>query len=123
MTLLASIVNKTNWALRLERRAVVRHPCRLAITYRLAFLHTKRACEATVRDISTHGFGMIAEERLEPDKVLWVTLPTLATPRLARIRYVLRRESGWLIGCSLVHMFGGKEIQNFLRRPWDAVEA
>jgi hypothetical protein len=104
---------------RRELRATVRHssggttPCKTLAGWR------GNAWEATIRDISQQGIGLVLSRRFEPGAILVVELPrpTEATSHLllARVvRVVEQVNSRWLVGCSLVNPLTREELRALL---------
>jgi hypothetical protein len=87
------------------RRTADRHPCHLE-TFFEPIWGEFRPLQAHLRDISTHGLGLISGRHMEPGTKVVVLLPVQA-PQVppvvpARVTYATRREGGWLLGCAFV---------------------
>jgi len=75
--------------------------------------------EATIRDISQQGLGLLLGRRFELGVILAVELPHSTEASfhiaLARVVRVVRQKDGrWLIGCALVHPLSCDELCSLL---------
>jgi hypothetical protein len=104
---------------RTELRATVRYssggttPCKTIAGWRC------NSWEATIRDISQQGIGLLLGRRFEPGVILVVELPraTEASSHLvvARVVRVVDQENGrWLVGCSLFNPLTHEELRALL---------
>jgi hypothetical protein len=104
---------------RLELRATVRYssggttPCKTLAGWR------GNTWEATIRDISQQGIGLILSRRFEPGVILVVEMPRPMEASthliLARVVRVVEQDSGgWLVGCALVNPLTGEELRALL---------
>jgi hypothetical protein len=104
---------------RRELRATVRYssggttPCKTLAGWR------GNSWEATIRDISQQGIGLILGRRFEAGVILVVEVPrpTEASTHLvlARVVRVIEQENGrWLVGCSLVNPLTREELRSLL---------
>jgi hypothetical protein len=104
---------------RVELRATVRHsaggtsPCKSLAGWRC------NDWEATVRDISLEGLGLILNRRFEPGVILAIELPRAREASfhlvLARVVRVMPQENNrWLVGCRLVNPLTREELRALL---------
>jgi hypothetical protein len=75
--------------------------------------------EATIRDISQQGIGLVLSRRFEPGVILVVEVPrpTEASTHLvlARVVRVVEQDNGrWLVGCVLVNPLTREELRSLL---------
>jgi hypothetical protein len=101
------------------RRAADRHPCH-GETFFEPIWGEFRPLQAHLRDISTHGLGLIAGRRMEPGTKVVVLLPVRApeVPPVvpARVAYASRREGGWVLGCAFVSELRDSQLNAVLDR-------
>ncbi len=104
---------------RLELRATVRFssggttPCKTLAGWR------GNTWEATIRDISQQGIGLLLGRRFEPGVILVVEVPRPMEASthliLARVVRVVEQDNGhWLVGCVLVNPLTGEELRSLL---------
>lgn len=98
-----------------ERRASVRFQSSLKGSCQTLSAHRETSWEATVRDISPEGIGLLLSRRFEPAAVLSIELIDSrdSQPRMLLARVVhatARPEGGWLIGCELVSPLSDEEV-------------
>jgi len=102
----------------LERRAAVRHPCRV-----LSACHPvpegDRLCGARAVDISATGIALVVDRPVEPETLLAVELPgrDQATPHtlLVEVRHCRPQpEGGWLLGCAFDHALSDADLRALL---------
>jgi hypothetical protein len=99
-----------------ERRATPRHVCLPVEVVAVAVQPHFTALEASLRDVSTHGVGMVVGAGLGPGTVVALRLPT---PQLGRRQTVLARvvhaaadaDGSWVIGCALAAPLAEEELQ------------
>ena len=100
-----------------ERRASVRYYdsmgdlCTVATCYERVW--------ALVRDISTHGIGLILNSRIEPGTPLTIEMRTKdqegSLALLARVVHATRRsEFSWLVGCELMTRLSAERLRQLL---------
>ena len=99
-----------------ERRASVRYRSSRKGSCQTLSAHRESCWEATVRDISPEGIGLLLPRRFEPGAVLSIELIDAREeqPRLLLARVVhatARPEGGWLVGCELVSPLSDEEAQ------------
>lgn len=99
-----------------ERRASVRFESNAKGTCQTVSVHRESAWEATVRNISCGGIGLILGRRFEPGALLSIELTESIEGRqrllLARVAHATPQPEGkWLIGCTLVNPLDVDEIQ------------
>jgi len=91
--------------LEVERRAVVRYLCDREITY--SPVMSRERSWARVRNISSHGIGLLLGTPLEPGTDMVVDMKTM-DPRIslslvARVVHSTMQEEGnWLVGCKFL---------------------
>lgn len=98
-----------------ERRASVRFQSSLKGSCQTLSAHRETSWEATVRDISPEGIGLLLSRRFEPAAVLSIELIDSRDSQphmlLARVVHATARpEGGWLIGCELVSPLSDEEV-------------
>ncbi len=98
-----------------ERRASVRYQSNLKGSCQTLSAHRETSWEATVRDISPEGIGLLLNRRFEPRAVLSIELIDSRDERprllLARVIHATALpEGGWLIGCELVSPLSDEEV-------------
>jgi hypothetical protein len=107
-------------ALKGERRASVRFDANAKGTCQTLSVRHESAWEATVRNISCQGIGILLGRRFEPGAVLTIELTTSTEERqrllLARVAHATFQadENKWLIGCTLLSPLSEDEIQELL---------
>lgn len=101
-----------------ERRVAVRYHSTLKGCCQTLSVQRESSWQATVRNVSASGIGLILERRFERGVLLTVELndrdghPHLI---LARVRHATALpEGGWLIGCSLLDPLSEDEIRLLL---------
>ncbi len=102
-----------------ERRAWVRHACQLeAQCQPLSARQGEARWEATVRDVSAGGIGLVLGRSFQPGAVLTVEVPGAGgEPRqlFARVRHARRQADGrWLVGCEFPTKLGEAEVRELL---------
>jgi hypothetical protein len=91
--------------LEVERRAVVRYLCDREITY--SPVMSRERFWARVRNISSHGIGLLLGTPLEPGTDMVIDMKTM-DPRIslslvARVVHSTMQEEGnWLVGCKFL---------------------
>jgi len=102
-----------------ERRAWVRHACRIRISGRLLG-DEKAACwEASIRDVSKAGLHLVSNRKFEKGTILVVKLQdkdeTWSREVYVRVvRAGTRRGGQWLMGCTFVRQLRDVEIRGFV---------
>jgi PilZ domain len=99
-----------------ERRATPRQACPPCEVLVVAVQPHFTALGATLRDVSTHGVGMVAGGGSGPGTVVALRLPD---PRLGRPQTVLARvvhaapdaTGGWVVGCALAAPLAEDELR------------
>ena len=102
-----------------ERRASVRYESNAKGSCQTLSSHRESAWEATVRNISCDGIGLLLGRRFEPGALLTIELTESSEGRqrllLARVAHATQQpEGGWLVGCTLVNPLSEDEIPNLL---------
>lgn len=102
-----------------ERRASVRFQSNAKGSCQTLSVQRETAWEATVRDISGQGVGLLLNRRFETGVLLAVELTEPVEGRqrllLARVvRAVPQPEGNWLIGCTLITPLGEDEVRALL---------
>lgn len=102
-----------------ERRASVRYESNAKGSCQTLSLHRESAWEATVRNISCDGIGLLLGRRFEPGALLSIELTESSQERqrllLARVAHATPQPDGkWLVGCTLLNPLGEDEIQTLL---------
>jgi hypothetical protein len=102
-----------------ERRASVRFESNAKGSCQTLSVHRETAWEATVRDISCDGIGLLLGRRFEPGALLAIEVNEGNEGRkrllLARVAHATQQPEGhWLIGCTLVNPLTKDEIQLLL---------
>jgi hypothetical protein len=98
-----------------ERRASVRYRSSLKGSCQTLSAQRETSWEATVRDISPEGIGLLLERRFEPGAVLSIDVTDSRDEQsrllLARVVHATARpEGGWLIGCELISPLSDEEV-------------
>lgn len=99
-----------------ERRVSVRFESNAKGTCQTVSVHRESAWEATVRNISCEGIGLLLGRRFEPGALLSIELTETIEGRqrllLARVAHATPQPEGkWLIGCTLVNSLDAEDIQ------------
>ncbi len=99
-----------------ERRVSVRFQSSVKGSCQTLSVQRETAWEATVRDISCEGIGLLLGRRFEPGALLAIELTEAAEGRkrllLARVAHATQQPEGhWLVGCTLVHPLSEDEVQ------------
>jgi eukaryotic-like serine/threonine-protein kinase len=102
-----------------ERRASVRYVSRLKGSCRPLASERKWRWNATVRDVSAGGIGLLLNRRFEPCTVLRVKLPTTGSSRqriyLVRVvRVQAHSPKTWIVGCIFPRRLSEEEVQTLL---------
>lgn len=103
-----------------ERRASVRFESNARGTCQTLSVRQESTWEATVRNISSQGIGILLGRRFEPGALLTIELTTSTEDRqrllLARVTHATFQpdDQKWLIGCILLSPLGEDEIQELL---------
>ena len=105
-----------------ERRASVRLQSSAKGSCQSLSVRREMGWEASVRDISCDGIGLVLPRRFEVGTLLAVELTEEAEgPKhllLARVvRTLPQSESSWLVGCTLVNPLTEDELQLLLGSP------
>ena len=91
--------------LEVERRAVVRYLCDREVVY--APLLTRERLWARVRNISTHGIGLLLGTPIEAGTDLLIEFktmdPTTSLSVVARVVHsTMQQEGSWIVGCRFI---------------------
>ncbi|HZT81992.1 MAG TPA: PilZ domain-containing protein [Gemmataceae bacterium] len=102
-----------------ERRATVRYETDLLGACRPLTARLDKPAEATVRDLSAGGIGLLATRRFEPAALVAVEVFPHgdASPALlvARVVHATPWDDGrWLLGCQFVRPLGDDELRDLL---------
>ena len=106
-----------------DRRQVLRY----AITLAVEFSREKNGGEerrwTLVRDVSTHGVGLVVSSPVPTGSAVRLRLPTGQTPggiwRQARVAHCTPEPQGnFLVGCELEGSLSGSELQFLLQSEW-----
>lgn len=102
-----------------ERRVSVRFESNAKGTCQTLSMHRESSWEATVRNISCEGIGLLLGRRFEPGALLSIELTESTGDRqrllLARVAHATQQAEGkWLVGCTLVNPVTEEEIQALL---------
>ncbi len=102
-----------------ERRVSVRFQSNAKGSCQTLSVQREAAWEATVRNISCEGIGLLLGRRFEPGALLAIELTEAAEGRkrllLARVAHATQQPEGhWLVGCTLVHPLTEDEVQLLL---------
>lgn len=102
-----------------ERRASVRFQSNAKGSCQTLSAQRDTAWEATVRNISCEGIGLLLGRRFEPGELLTIELTEAAEGRkrllLARVAHATSQPEGhWLVGCTLIHPLSEEEVQLLL---------
>lgn len=106
-------------ALKGERRVSVRFESNTKGSCQTLSIRRESAWEATVRNISCEGIGLLLGRRFEPGALLAIELTESSEGQqrllLARVAHATAQPDGkWLIGCILVNPLGEDEIPTLL---------
>jgi PilZ domain len=101
-----------------ERRASARHLSNLQTACQLVGAASSEMWDATVRDLSSGGIGLVLKRRFEPGTLLSFILDSRTHSGthsyLARVVHATANEGGgWLLGCRLLGEIGEEELQAF----------
>lgn len=99
-----------------ERRASVRYESSLKGSCQTLSVQRETSWEATVRDVSPEGIGLLLSRRFEPGALLSIELIDSRDDQsrllLGRVAHATSRpEGGWLIGCILVSPLTEEDVQ------------
>jgi serine/threonine protein kinase len=102
-----------------ERRAVIRYPCRLQSLCLTTRDRGQKPWQAEVTNISAKGLGLVIGRRFERGTLLdlaWSQVhQDVAGSMMARVMRAQAHDPGyWLLGCELAHHLGDQEIQALL---------
>jgi hypothetical protein len=102
-----------------ERRVSVRFDSNAKGSCQTLSVHREMAWEATVRNISCEGIGLLLGRRFEPGALLAIELTESSEGRqlllLARVAHATQQPEGsWLVGCTLMNPLSEDEIANLL---------
>jgi hypothetical protein len=104
-----------------ECRVWQRHACGLEASCQPIAARNDRDVhwQATLRDLSVKGVGLVVNRRFEKGAGLAITIPETATrpadTLLVRVVHVKALDKGqWLLGCSLVSELGEDELETLL---------
>src|SRR5437870_98046 len=91
-----------------ERRAWVRHPCKLDSPQHVIDAETECGWWATILDVSRGGIGLRVPQRIKPATMLILERPTRqgCPGRALPVRVVdatASSEGGWRLGCQFVY--------------------
>jgi hypothetical protein len=100
-----------------ERRAFVRYQSNAKGSCQTLSTGRESSWEATVRNISSHGVGLLLGRRFEPGVLLAIEVADQSDGQmrllLARVVHATARpEGGWLIGCCLLNSLTDDEVQS-----------
>lgn len=98
-----------------ERRVSVRYQAQLKGSCQTLSAQRGTAWQATIRDISQDGIGLLLARRFEPGSTLSIELTDAAGEQahllLGRVAHATARpEGGWVIGCALLNPLSEEEI-------------
>lgn len=102
-----------------ERRASVRFPCHLPTSTRLLGEQSRRTWEATIKNVSQKGIGLVADYPFRCGTVLVVRMTNGAAAELGEslfarvVHATARADGGWLIGCTLARRLSEAQVQLF----------
>jgi hypothetical protein len=103
-----------------ERRAWIRYPRRLLTMWQLFGSSRQEECwNATLRDVSQTGLGLVVNRSFPPSTVLTVRLQTgsrkYSRTMLIRVKHCAAQPNGdWLVGCSFVVKLKDEELADLL---------
>jgi hypothetical protein len=102
-----------------ERRGAERYPPEPTSICRLMCEGQEGTPQATVRDLSATGIGLLVDRQLKPGSVLILNLQTgsqrLARPLPVRVMHSSPAPEGnWLVGCQFVRRLSEPELQVLL---------
>lgn len=103
-----------------ERRAGLRHPCRLSTSGRLLGEEGQRCWEGITADISQRGVGLLTDQQFKRGTVLVIKIGDarqgLARSLVARVRRCAARpQGGWFVGCTFPRPLATEELQSLVR--------
>lgn len=103
---------------RVERRACQRHSC-AANHWQLEVAIGKTTWTAQVRDLSTHGLGLLFDIEMQADQLALVEIYNparrLAVLKAIRLHYAVPQPDGrWLVGVSFLRPLTDKELAEVL---------
>jgi hypothetical protein len=103
---------------RVERRACQRHSCE-ADRWRLEVAIGKAAWTVQVRDLSTHGLGLLFDSEMEADQLALVEIYNparrLAVLKAIRLHYAVPQADGrCLVGVSFLRPLSNREFEEVL---------
>jgi serine/threonine protein kinase len=102
-----------------ERRATVRFPSKKGGAVKPLSVGKEEQWDASIRDISADGVGLVLPRRFEPRTVLSLDLPESeggATRRLfvRVVRVTTLSSRRWLVGCIFANRLGEDEVQSLV---------
>jgi hypothetical protein len=102
-----------------ERRAWIRYPRRLLTMWQLFGSRQEESWNATLRDLSQTGLGLVVNRSFPPATVLTVRLQTgsrkYSRTMLVRVKHCAAQPSGeWHVGCSFVVKLKDDELAELL---------
>jgi hypothetical protein len=105
--------------LKRERRASVRRDSNAKGTCQTLSQRHESTWEATVRNISLTGIGLLLARRFEPGTLLAIELTETSEQRqrllVARVAHAtLQPDDKWLIGCAFMSPLHDEELQELL---------
>jgi hypothetical protein len=106
-----------------DRRQVLRYAITLAVEFSREKNGTEERRWTLVRDVSSHGVGLVVSSPVPTDSTVRLRLPTGQTPGgiwwLARVVHCTPEPQGnFLVGCELEGRLSGSELQFLLQSEW-----
>jgi hypothetical protein len=102
-----------------ERRAWIRYPRRLLTMWQLFGSRQEESWNASLRDISLTGLGLVVNRSFPPGTVLTIRVQTgsrkCSRTMLVRVKHCAAQPNGdWHVGCSFVVKLKEEELAELL---------